>query len=76
MKIFYEDKCYVTCTDKDMTVEAEVSNHKPNDYLTVVIATNKIHMKWNGKVFVGNSQGLEFTSQGPVEHIIKEGRGI
>jgi hypothetical protein len=76
MKVFYDDKCQITCTDNDRVVEAEIMNYRPKDNLTVVVATNKIHMKWNGKVFVGNAQGLEFTSPGPIEHVTREGRGL
>jgi hypothetical protein len=28
-------------------------------------------MRWNGKVYVGNAHGMEFTSSGPVERTIK-----
>ena len=76
MKIFYEDKCNVTCTDNDRVVEAEIMNYNENKNITVVIATNKIHMQWNGKVYVGNAQGLEFTTPGPAKHSVKEGRGL
>ena len=57
-------------------VDAEVMEYKEKDMLIVVMATNKIHMKWTGKVFVGNAFGMEFTSPGPKEHIVKEGRGL
>jgi len=44
--------------------------------LTVVLAANKIHMKYNGKLYIGNAIGMEFTSHGPEEHAIKQGRGL
>ena len=76
MKSIYEDKCSITCTDKDQVVEAEVMEFRPKQHLTVVLATNKIHMKYNGRLYVGNAVGMEFTSQGPQEHVIKQGRGL
>jgi len=76
MKAIYEDKCSITCTDKDQVVEAEVMEFRPKQHLTVVLATNKIHMKYNGRLYVGNAVSMEFTSQGPQEHVIKQGRGL
>ena len=76
MKTFYEDKCSITCTDKDQVVEAEVMEFRPQQHLTVVLATNKIHMKYNGRLYVGNAVGMEFTSKGPDEHAVKQGRGL
>ena len=76
MKTFYEDKCSITCTDKDQIVEAEVMEFRPKQHLTVVLATNKIHMKYNGRLYVGNAVGMEFTSKGPDEHTVKQGRGL
>jgi hypothetical protein len=74
MRTIYEENCKLHCTDKDQIVEAVVMQYTPKDYLTVVLATNKIHMKWNGKLFVGNAAGLEFTTPGPNEINVKEGR--
>jgi len=76
MKIVYNDKCSITCTDKDQVVEAEVMDFRPKQNLTVVLANNKIHMKYNGRLYVGNAVGMEFTSKGPEEHVIKQGRGL
>ena len=76
MKIFYEDKCKITCTDKDQIVEAEVMEFRPKNHLTVVLAANKIHMKYNGRLYVGNAVGMEFTTPGPDEHTVKQGRGL
>ena len=76
MKTVYNDKCSITCTDKDQVVEAEVMEFRPKQHLTVVLATNKIHMKYNGRLYVGNAVGMEFTSNGPEEHVIKQGRGL
>ena len=54
----YEKTCTVTCTDNDRVVEAEVDNFREKDSLNVFIATNKIHMKWNGRsIYIGNQFG-------------------
>jgi len=31
----------------------------------VFLANTKIHMRWNGKIYVGNMAGMEFTTMGP-----------
>mgnify|MGYP007000322305 len=36
---------------------------------------NKIHMEWNGKVFIGNKHGYEFTTPGPEIFKVNLGRG-
>lgn len=74
MKRKFENTCKVTCTDNDRIVEAEIDNFRENDSLNVYMATNKIHMKWNGTVYVGSQFGFEFTTPGPIEHNYKEGR--
>ena len=47
------------------TVEAECDNMKEKDSFDLWIANSKIKMRWNGKVYVGNMSGMEFTSYGP-----------
>jgi len=37
---------------------------------------NKVRMQWNGKVYVGNKMGLEFTTPGPKVYEVKQGRGF
>ena len=73
MEVF-ENKCMVTCTNNDKIVEAEVDNFKTKDSMNVFMATNKIHMKYNGRVYVGNAFGYEFTTPGPESYNVKEGR--
>lgn len=75
-KTFYEEKCKITCVDKDQVVEAEVMQFKDKEYCTAVIAGNKINMRWNGKLYVGNAIGLEFVTDGPEEITVNQGRGI
>ncbi len=73
MEVF-ENKCMVTCTDNDRIVEAEIDNFREKDSMYVFMATNKIHMKYNGRVYVGNAFGYEFTTPGPESYNVKEGR--
>ena len=64
----YERTCTVTCTDNDKTTEAEVDNFREKESLNVYMATNKVHMKWNGRsIYIGNAFGFEFTTPGPKE---------
>lgn len=70
----FERTALITNTRNDQSVEAEVDNVRVNESLDAFIATNKIHMRWNGKVYVGNAHGMEFTTAGPKEIIIKKGR--
>ena len=74
--IKHEATCEVTCTDNDKTVTAEVMHFRHEDGLTVVVATNKIVMKYNKKhnVYIGNLMGMEFTSKGPKYYDVKQGR--
>jgi hypothetical protein len=41
--------------------------------MNVYMATNKIHMKYNGRVYVGSAFGFEFTTPGPGSYKVKDG---
>ena len=69
----FDNKCEVTCTNNDRIVEAEIDNFKEKDSMNVFMATNKIHMKYNGRVYVGNAFGYEFTTPGPGSYKVKDG---
>jgi hypothetical protein len=73
--IVYEKTAQLTNTRNEQEVECEVDNIRKtdkgvNESLDAFIASNKIHMRWNGKVYVGNAHGMEFTTPGPVERKI------
>jgi len=70
----FEKTAIITSTRTEQSVEAEVDNIKEKVSLDAFVATNKIHMRWNGRVYVGNMHGMEFTTLGPKEIIIKKGR--
>ena len=66
-------------TRNEQEVECEVDNIRKtdkgvNESLDAFIASNKIHMRWNGKIYVGNAHGMEFTTPGPKSRTVKEGR--
>ena len=69
--IVYEKTAMLTNTSNDQSVECEVDNVRESESLDAYIAGNKIHMRWNGKIFVGNALGMEFTTAGPVQREIK-----
>ena len=74
MKEVFDKVCKVTCTNNDKIFEAELDNFKDKQSMDVYMATNKVHMKYNGKVYVGNAFGMEFTTPGPDSFVVKEGR--
>lgn len=74
MSSYFGTTAMLTNTRNDQSVEAEVDNVRANESLDAYIATNKIHMRWNGKVYVGNAHGMEFTTAGPKQFNTKKGR--
>jgi len=72
--INYEKSGTLTNTRNEMAVDAEVDNFKEGKSFDAFLANNKIPMRWNGKVDVGNAHGMEFTSPGPKFYDVKEGR--
>ena len=66
-------------TRNDQEVECEVDNIKRtnkgvNESLDAFVVNNKIHMNWNGRVYVGNAHGMEFTTDGPKQFNTNKGR--
>jgi len=74
MNTIVDNKATLTNTRNDVSVEAEVDNFREGVGFDAFLATNKISMRWNGKIFVGNAHGMEFTSTGPAVRYIKGGR--
>ena len=74
MNTIYGNKAMLTNTRNDQSVEAEVDNIREHESLDAFIANTKIHMRWNGKTYVGNMAGMEFTTPGPTQHKTKQGR--
>ena len=74
MRAIVDNKAVLTNTNSEVSVEAEVDNFRTKDSMNVFMATNKIHMKYNGRVYVGNAFGYEFTTPGPESYNVKEGR--
>ena len=73
MRTIIDKTAMLTNTRNDVSVEAEVDNFQEGKSFDAFLATNKIPMRWNGKIFVGNAHGMEFTSTGPNVRYIKEG---
>jgi len=76
MRVEYDKHCKIINTGTEIEVEAEVANFRPKDGLTVVVASNKIVLKYNSKhdIYIGNAMGMEFTSHGPKYYETKQGR--
>lgn len=76
MRLEYDKNCKITNTGTEVEVEAEVAHFRPQDGLTVIVATNKIVLKYNSKhdIYIGKSMGMEFTSKGPKYYETKQGR--
>lgn len=70
MKAIYDKTAVLTNTRNEQSVEAEVDNVREHESLDAFIATNKIHMRWNGRTYVGNAHGMEFTTPGPVQRTV------
>ena len=74
MKTVAENKAMLTNTRSEVVVEAEADNFREKERFDAFLANNKITMKWNGRVYVGNAHGMEFTSPGPQVRYMKETR--
>ena len=71
IKEMYDNKVQINCTDTDKNSEAEIGDYKKGVGFNAYIANTKISLRWNGKVYVGNYAGLEFTSSGPRSYGVK-----
>ena len=61
----YAKTAVLVNTRTEQGVDVEVDNVREEESLNAYVANQKIHMKWNGKVYVGNAHGMEFTTAGP-----------
>ena len=71
MKSKFDNVCNLTNTANDQVVEVEVDNFRLEESFDAYIATNKIRMRWNGRIYVGNAHGMEFTTPGPEQRQVK-----
>ena len=74
MEVYFDNKSILINTHNEVSAEAEVDNFKESKQFDAYLATNKIPMRWNGKVYVGQMHGMEFTSSGPEAHVVNKGR--
>lgn len=61
----FDNRVILKNTNNGTEAEAEVDNVKEHQSFDAYLAHQKIVMKWNGKTYVGNAFGMEFTSEGP-----------
>ena len=76
MRTLVDNVATLTNTRSEVAVEAEVDNFREGKRFDAFLATNKIPMRWNGRIYVGNAHGMEFTSPGPALRHVKEGRNL
>jgi len=74
MKTIIDSTATLINTNNEASALAEVDKFVEKKSFDAYLATNKIPMRWNGRVYVGNAHGMEFTSVGPRIHTLKEGR--
>ena len=79
MRTVYETTALLTNTRSEVAIEAEIDNVRETpkglpESLDAFLANQKIHMQWNGKIYVGNAHGMEFTTPGPKSRNIREVR--
>ena len=68
-KVVYANEATIASTRTGTEVVEEIDNFRFEKQLDAFIANNKIPMRWNGKVYVGNYAGMEFTTAGPKESV-------
>lgn len=61
----YDTTAQISNTKTEAIIEAEVGEFRENESLNAYIAGNKVHMVWNGNIYVGNTHGMELTTYGP-----------
>ena len=64
----YEDTCTLVCTDNGKSVESEILDFKEEKFLSVAVARQmKVNLQYVAKhhIYVGSSNGYEFTTPGP-----------
>ncbi len=68
MSKHYEDACKISCTDNGKVIDAEILDFQSEKFLSVSVQrAMRINLQYNPKhgIYVGNSNGYEFTSSGP-----------
>lgn len=71
--IIYSDRVIVKNTRTEAEVEAEVSDFREHQSLNAYVANEKINLRWNGRVYVGNMFGMELITDGPTQLGITKG---
>lgn len=63
----FDNKVILKNTNTGKDAEAEIDRFVANQGFIAYLANQKIMFKWNGKIYVANAFGMEFTSTGPKE---------
>ncbi len=64
----YGETCKIHCTDNNKTMEVDILDFKPNQFLSVSVNKSvRVNLKYMDKqdLYVGQMAGLEFTTKGP-----------
>jgi len=64
-RMVYEMTAVLNNTNTGKDAVSEVDNFREGKGFDAYLASNKIPFRWNGKTYVGNAFGMEFTSAGP-----------
>jgi hypothetical protein len=64
----------VTCTDNDQVVEADLYSYHEGKHMDVILNTVRIRLVWQGRFYVGNMTGYEFTAPEPRKTVFKQHR--
>lgn len=64
----FDEKCTIYCTDNKKTMEVDILDFKPKQFLSVSVNKSvRVNLKYMDKqeLYVGSMAGLEFTTKGP-----------
>ncbi len=64
----FADTCNIHCTDNKKTMEVDILDFKPQQFLSVSVNKSiRLNLKYmdNQELYVGSMAGLEFTTKGP-----------
>jgi hypothetical protein len=73
----YNDTVTLTCLENNKTIQGEVLDFKPAYMITVSIDRKiRVVLRYNTgkKMYLGNVGSLEFSSNGPTQTVITQGK--
>lgn len=63
----FDNRATILNTNTSISADVEVDDFRSQKSFIAYVANTKITFRWNGKTYVGNLHGMEFTSSGPAE---------